>query len=236
MAHANPIQIQKFLKGVDYPANKAELIEHAKKLGADENIQASLEQLPDKEFQTPADVSEEFKGPSGDRVERPQDGAAGKAGAGAGKRGKAAPSGAGSNEFLVQVAQDSVAEIELCLLALRKSANREIRKFALTMIDEHSALGQELEQLAQKKKLDLKLQPDDQHRAASDKLSKVPASEFDRRFIEQNLKDHEEGLKVFQQYAAEEKDPDIKALAEHGEKLYTRHLKMVNELEQKMRA
>jgi hypothetical protein len=88
MAHANPVQIQKFLKGVDYPASKAQLIENAKKMGADENILASLEQLPDKEFQTPADVSEEFKGPSEDRVGRPQDsaGAGGKAGAGAHKR------------------------------------------------------------------------------------------------------------------------------------------------------
>lgn len=66
MAHANPIQIQKYLKGVDYPANKATLIKNAKKLGADENICASLEQLPDKDFQTPADVSEEFKGMSQD--------------------------------------------------------------------------------------------------------------------------------------------------------------------------
>ncbi|HZV99183.1 MAG TPA: DUF2795 domain-containing protein [Methylophilaceae bacterium] len=66
MAHANPIQIQKYLKGVDYPANKAALIENAKKLGADENICNSLEQLPDEEFQTPADVSEAFKGPSKD--------------------------------------------------------------------------------------------------------------------------------------------------------------------------
>jgi hypothetical protein len=86
MAHANPIQIQKFLKGVDYPATKKELIENAKKAGADENILASLEQLSDKEFQTPADVSEEFKGPSEDRVERSQDGAGGKAGARANKK------------------------------------------------------------------------------------------------------------------------------------------------------
>jgi hypothetical protein len=86
MAHANPIQIQKFLKGVDYPATKKELIENAKKAGADENILASLEQLPDKEFQTPADVSEEFKGPSEDRVERSQDRAGGKAGARADKK------------------------------------------------------------------------------------------------------------------------------------------------------
>lgn len=65
MQHANPIQIQKYLKGVDYPANKKSLIESAKKNGADENICASLEQLPDQNFQTPADVSEAFQGPSG---------------------------------------------------------------------------------------------------------------------------------------------------------------------------
>ncbi|GBG12603.1 mRNA 3'-end processing factor [Novimethylophilus kurashikiensis] len=68
MAHANPIQIQKYLKGVDYPAHKADLIKNAKKMGADDNVCASLEQLPDKEFQTPADVSEEFKGNSDDQV------------------------------------------------------------------------------------------------------------------------------------------------------------------------
>ncbi|HEX5539403.1 MAG TPA: DUF2795 domain-containing protein [Methylophilaceae bacterium] len=69
MAHANPIQIQKYLKGVDYPANKATLIKNAKKLGADASVCASLEQLPDEEFQTPADVSEAFKGPSQDNVQ-----------------------------------------------------------------------------------------------------------------------------------------------------------------------
>jgi len=64
MQHSNPIQIQKYLKGVDYPANKFALIKNAKKMGADESVCASLEQLPDKDFQTPADVSEAFKGPS----------------------------------------------------------------------------------------------------------------------------------------------------------------------------
>ncbi len=69
MAHANPIQIQKYLKGVDYPANKRALIDAARDHGADESVCASLEQLPDKEFQTPADVSECFSGPSQDHAE-----------------------------------------------------------------------------------------------------------------------------------------------------------------------
>jgi len=57
MATVNPIQIQKFLKGVDYPASKQDLVKHAKQQGADENVCSTLEQLPDEEYETPADVS-----------------------------------------------------------------------------------------------------------------------------------------------------------------------------------
>ncbi len=57
MAKVNPIQLQKHLKGMDYPASKQDLIEHAKQHGADENVRSTLEQLPDEEYETPADVS-----------------------------------------------------------------------------------------------------------------------------------------------------------------------------------
>jgi predicted outer membrane protein len=60
MAHVNPVQIQKYLKGIDYPASKAALLDKAKSMGADEAICASLAQLPDEDFQTPADVSQAF--------------------------------------------------------------------------------------------------------------------------------------------------------------------------------
>ena len=53
----NPIQIQKFLKGVDYPASKSDLLENAERQGADEDVRSTLEQLPDEEYETPADVS-----------------------------------------------------------------------------------------------------------------------------------------------------------------------------------
>ena len=58
MAQINPIQMQKFLKGVDYPARKADLIANAKKLGADENVCSALEKLPEENFEAPVDVSQ----------------------------------------------------------------------------------------------------------------------------------------------------------------------------------
>lgn len=57
MAKVNPIELQKYLKGVDYPASKQVLLDLAQQAGADENICSMLEQLPDEEFETPAEVS-----------------------------------------------------------------------------------------------------------------------------------------------------------------------------------
>ncbi|MBD2255527.1 DUF2795 domain-containing protein [Nostoc parmelioides] len=58
MAKANPVQIQKHLKGVDYPASKQELIQHAQKQGAEQKIISLLEQLPeDEEYENPTDVN-----------------------------------------------------------------------------------------------------------------------------------------------------------------------------------
>ncbi len=58
MAKANPVQIQKHLKGVDYPASKQDLIQQAQRQGADEKVISLLEQLPeDEEYENPTDLN-----------------------------------------------------------------------------------------------------------------------------------------------------------------------------------
>ena len=54
----NPIQVQKFLSGIDYPIGKQELVEHAKSEGADDDVTSTLADLPMDEFNSPNDVSE----------------------------------------------------------------------------------------------------------------------------------------------------------------------------------
>jgi hypothetical protein len=58
MDKVNPVQVQKYLKGVDYPVSKNDLLKQVHDQGGDENVHATLEKLPDKTYQTPADVSE----------------------------------------------------------------------------------------------------------------------------------------------------------------------------------
>jgi hypothetical protein len=54
----NPVQVQKFLKGVDYPVGKQDILRVAQQNGADENVRKVLERLPDQTFNSPNDVSE----------------------------------------------------------------------------------------------------------------------------------------------------------------------------------
>lgn len=53
----NPIQIQKFLGGVDYPASRDTLLSSAKDSGADDNVLQALENIPDREYDSPTAVS-----------------------------------------------------------------------------------------------------------------------------------------------------------------------------------
>jgi len=53
----NPIQIQKFLSGVDYPASKDTIVSTAKKEGADKNVLDALGRIPDGDYDAPTAVS-----------------------------------------------------------------------------------------------------------------------------------------------------------------------------------
>jgi len=57
MAKVNPIQVEKFLKGMDYPVSKPDLVKYAQQHGADENAMSALQHLPSRTFDGPTAVS-----------------------------------------------------------------------------------------------------------------------------------------------------------------------------------
>jgi hypothetical protein len=53
----DPIQLQKALGGVDYPADKERLVRHAEEQGADEQVLDALRKIPDRQYDGPNAVS-----------------------------------------------------------------------------------------------------------------------------------------------------------------------------------
>lgn len=213
MSPIKPSQIQKFLKGIEYPASKDALLQHAKTRGADENACTFLKQLPDDDYQTPADVSQALGRLSG-----------GKAGAQGAQRPPE------QVDFLAQAMQDSLAEIEMCELALERSTNDDIKVFSQHVIDEHSRMGQMIEQLASKKQRALPKDVMPEHQSMIDALSQLSGEEFDRQFVACNLKEHEKDMQMFRDCAEQESDTNIRGLAERGAQMLNHHLTMVRQI------
>jgi hypothetical protein len=57
MALADFIKVQKFLGGIHYPATKQELIEHARGNRADDEALEALNEIPEREYSGPDEVS-----------------------------------------------------------------------------------------------------------------------------------------------------------------------------------
>ncbi|MDK3258607.1 DUF2795 domain-containing protein [Blastococcus capsensis] len=53
----SPIDIQKALSGVDYPASKDDLVRHAEQNGGGDEVVEALKKIEDREYEGPSGVS-----------------------------------------------------------------------------------------------------------------------------------------------------------------------------------
>jgi hypothetical protein len=53
----SPIDIQKALSGMDYPASKDDIVRHAESSGANQEVIEALKKIDDREYEGPSGVS-----------------------------------------------------------------------------------------------------------------------------------------------------------------------------------
>jgi hypothetical protein len=57
MANISPVEVEKSLKGVSYPAKKQDLIRHARQQNVGQSVIEALNHLPEQTYDGPMDVS-----------------------------------------------------------------------------------------------------------------------------------------------------------------------------------
>jgi hypothetical protein len=62
MSDFNPIEVQRYLGGVDYPASKQTIIEAAEDSGAGDDVLEALERLPERDYDDSTEVSSALSG------------------------------------------------------------------------------------------------------------------------------------------------------------------------------
>jgi len=58
MSQATPVEVERYLKGINYPAPKNELVKHAQKQGAEKEVLETINHLPNRTFQSPIEVNQ----------------------------------------------------------------------------------------------------------------------------------------------------------------------------------
>jgi putative membrane protein len=137
------------------------------------------------------------------------------------------------DNFWSNAAQGGMAEVELGKLALQKSQNADVKKFAQMMITDHTKANDELKALAAKKSIVLPTDIGD-HKETVDDLSKLSGAEFDKEYVEAMVDDHEEDVDFFED-KSDNSDADIKAFTTKTLPTLKKHLEAIKAIQSKMK-
>ena len=136
--------------------------------------------------------------------------------------------------FLQSAYEDGLAESHMAGLGVKKTANEEVKAFAMKLEADHGRANGKMMTLAENKKVAFAQKPD-MVDTVKEKLLDVRGPSFDKVFLDDMVKDHEKAVASFEKAANESKDPDVKAFAAKTLPTLKEHLSMVKSFKKNWR-
>jgi len=97
----------------------------------------------------------------------------------------------GDKDFVRDVAEMNMAEVELGRLASERGSGSDVKQFAQMVVTDHTAAGDKLRAYATQRNIDVPAELDGKHRDLRDKLSARQGLDFDRDFADAMVDDHQ---------------------------------------------
>lgn len=134
-------------------------------------------------------------------------------------------------EFIKDATNIGTAEVKLSQLAVDKATNPEVKKFAQTMVDDHSKANEELKSLVGKigsggvattgtmtgrTATDESMsgeQLSSEGQKAYDKLKDLSGDKFDREYVKIMVDDHQKAVKLFEKQSKNGENSELKTFA-----------------------
>ena len=129
--------------------------------------------------------------------------------------------------FATQAAAAGIAEVDAAKLALQKSHNAQVRRFAQRMVRDHTKANRKLEALARREKVDLPNEPSAADQEAMQRLQGLSGKDFDNVYLQDQLTAHQQAVALFTGESQSGKDMRLKRFATATLPTLREHLKMV---------
>lgn len=116
-------------------------------------------------------------------------------------------------DFARLAAQANRGEIEIGTLAQQKASNDAVKEFGKRMVEDHTNAGHELRNWSAQTNFMLPtgITADDSSTKSS--LSSESGTQFDRKYMQSQLKDHKQVIAAFEKEIQDGQDPQLKQIA-----------------------
>lgn len=131
--------------------------------------------------------------------------------------------------FLRRALGASAASAQLGRLALEKSGNESVKKFAQRTLDDHVTITSSLKPYADSLGLPAP-EVSRQDQQAYARLSALTGSAFDQAYLECVLKSHKRDLDAYAQESGSANDPELRETVAHDQMLIARHVRAADKL------
>jgi len=140
-----------------------------------------------------------------------------------------------AQDFVQTAATANKFEIDSSKLALDHAQNEDVKNFAQRMIDDHTKAGDDLKAAVKDANAGIDV-PDELDQAHKDQLDKLQAAntDFDRQYVDMQVKAHDDAVNLFQGYADSGDNDKIKQFAANTLPTLKDHQKMIRDISDKL--
>jgi len=135
-------------------------------------------------------------------------------------------------EFVKTAGVAGLFEIESSKIAAQKSMNGDVKTFAERMVSDHTKAAEELKTTASSagEKYVMPTALDDKHQKMMDELKSADQSRFDAAYVRMQTDAHKEAVELFDGYAKQGDNPNLKTFAEKTLPTLQQHYDMIKQI------
>jgi putative membrane protein len=137
-------------------------------------------------------------------------------------------------KFAMTAAHGGDTEVQLGKLAADKATNPDVKAFGEQMVHDHGEANEKLMSVGQQESMSLPADMDMKQKAMYNKLKMLSGPAFDKAYVNDMVKDHEEDVKEFTKEANSGTDPKIKQFAADTLPVIQGHLDKIKAIQAKM--
>jgi putative membrane protein len=137
-------------------------------------------------------------------------------------------------DFVRKMIMGNHAEIDAGNLALQKSSNDDVKKFAQKMVTDHTAMLDDMTRLAEQLQIKAPQAASPKDKAEAAKMSALSGSAFDNAYVKAMVKDHKKDVSELKNESSNASIPPVKDAASKALPIVQSHLDMIEGIQKNM--